>query len=72
MLPIGEVVRLASPALDVVLATRRRQVVPRVPYVRAGGHAGEVTLRLAPVLGDDGQLLGVIGMAAPPEGDESG
>jgi len=71
-LPIGDVTRLTRPALEALLSTRRRQTVERVPYVKPGGLAGEVTLRLAPVLADDAELLGIIGTAAvdggPPEG----
>jgi len=64
-LPLGGVTRLTQDALRRVLEHRRVEVVPGVAYVLPDGEQRTTGLRLAPLLGADGEPVGILGMATP-------
>src|SRR5262245_51531545 len=64
-LPIGDITGRANDALRRVLENRKADLVPDVAYMLPDGRQHKTRLRLAPLLGNDGDLLGILGMAAP-------
>jgi two-component system, chemotaxis family, CheB/CheR fusion protein len=63
LLPIGDVTRQAAAALRKVADSRRLQIVNGVSYAMPGGLAGVTTLRLFPLIAQEGELTGIVGMA---------
>jgi two-component system, chemotaxis family, CheB/CheR fusion protein len=64
-LPIGEVTRQAAAALRKLTETRRGDAVTGVSYTQRGGVEGVTTLRLFPLIAEEGELRGIMAMATP-------
>jgi two-component system CheB/CheR fusion protein len=71
-LPIGSGPMLTRDAVHRVLATRRAESVPDVPFQRDGDER-KTTMSFRPLVDSDGALIGVLALASPENpGGESG
>jgi two-component system CheB/CheR fusion protein len=67
-LPIGEMPRMAREAIRRVLERGETHAVRDVPYVVPSGENHRTTLRLSPLRNSDGEITGVVGLAASEAG----
>jgi len=70
-LPIGDGPMLTRDAIRRVLASRRIESVPGVPY-RRDGDERRTTVTLSPLVGSRGELIGVLALAADDAGGDRG